>query len=80
MVTLKYWLEVLLFKRLFNRNSTLLNKFEEITLNILCFNTFINFCDIIVFIKEGPFFNICFRKIIISKDFLFVYSETILHY
>ena len=30
--------------------------------------------------KEGPFFDICFRKIIISKDFLFVYFETILHY
>mgnify|MGYP006924289175 CR=1 FL=1 len=23
--------------------------------------------------KEGPFFDICFRKIIISKDFLLVY-------
>ena len=67
-------------KNKFNKNSTLLNKFEEITLNILFFNTFINFCDIIVFIKEGPFFDICFRKIIISKDFLFVYSETILNY
>ena len=29
--------------------------------------------------KEGPFIDICFRKIIISKDFLFVYFETILH-
>ena len=67
-------------KNKFNKNSTLLNKFEEITLNILFFNKFINFCDIIVFIKEGPFFDICFRKIIISKDFLFVHSETILHY
>ena len=67
-------------KNKFNKNSTLLNKFEEITLNILFFNTFINFCDIIVFIKEGPFFDICFRKIIISKDFLFVHSETILNY
>ena len=80
MVTLKYRLEVSLFKRLFNKNSTVLNIFKEITLNILFFNTFFNFCDIIVFIKEGPFFDICFRKIIISKDFLFVYSEIILHY
>ena len=49
-----------------------MNKFKrnrEITLNILFFNTFINFCDIIVFIKEGPFFDLFGRKLLYQRTF-----------
>ena len=49
--------------------SDLLNKFEEITLNILFFNTFNNFCDIIVFIKESPFFDLFSRKLLYQRTF-----------
>ena len=48
-----------LVNRLFIRNSTLLNKSKEIILNILFFNTFINFCDIIGF-KRKSFLLILF--------------------
>ena len=38
-------------------------------MNYFIFNTFNNFCDIIVFIKESPFFDLFSRKLLYQRTF-----------